>query len=121
MRVSKAATIFWGVAQIAVALGAQWIRSVLDTGLAVLSLAAGPVLGAFLVGVLTTHVGSRAMIAGMMSGVVVLTWVWWTAATAWTWYTFIGAAVTIACALAASLILKDVKGLSTHAARPPAS
>ena len=56
MRVSKAATIFWGVAQIGVALGAQWIRSVLDTGLAVLSLAAGPVLGAFLVGVLTTRV-----------------------------------------------------------------
>ena len=53
MRVSKAATIFWGIAQISVALGAQWIRSVLDTGLAVLSLAAGPVLGAFLVGVLT--------------------------------------------------------------------
>src|SRR5690606_5258226 len=47
MRVSRRATIFWGVAQIAVALGAQWIRSVLDTGLAVLSLSAGPVLGAF--------------------------------------------------------------------------
>ena len=44
----------------------------LDTGLAVLSLAAGPVLGAFLVGVLTTRVGSRAMIAGMVAGIVVL-------------------------------------------------
>ena len=53
--------------------------SVLDAGLAVLSLAAGPVLGAFLVGVLTPRVGSRAMIVGMLTGVVVLTWVWWTA------------------------------------------
>ena len=104
MRVSKGATIFWGGAQIGVALGAQWIRSVLDTGLAVLSLAAGPVLGAFLVGVLTTRVGSRAMIAGMMSGIVVLVWVWWTAATAWTWYAFVGSSVTVAAALAASLI-----------------
>ena len=102
MRVSKAATIFWGVAQIGVALGAQWIRSVLDTGLAVLSLAAGPVLGAFLIGVLTSGVGSRAMIVGMSSGVVVLAWVWWTAATAWTWYAFIGSSVTFASALAAS-------------------
>jgi solute:Na+ symporter, SSS family len=117
MRVSKAATIFWGVAQIGVALGAQWIRSVLDTGLAVLSLAAGPVLGAFLVGVLTSGVGSRAMIAGMTSGVVVLTWVWWTAATAWTWYAFIGASVTFACALAASVVLKDVPAAPSHAAR----
>jgi SSS family transporter len=104
MRMSKGATIFWGGAQIGVALGAQWIRSVLDTGLAVLSLAAGPVLGAFLAGVLTTRVGSRAMIAGMMSGIVVLVWVWWTAATAWTWYAFVGSSVTVAAALAASLI-----------------
>ena len=117
MRVSKAATIFWGVAQIGVALGAQWIRSVLDTGLAVLSLAAGPVLGAFLVGVLTSGVGSRAMIAGMASGVVVLTWVWWTGATAWTWYAFIGASVTSICALAASVVLKDVGAAPSHAAR----
>ena len=117
MRVSKAATIFWGVAQIGVALGAQWIRSVLDTGLAVLSLAAGPVLGAFLIGVLTSGVGSRAMIVGMSSGVVVLTWVWWTAATAWTWYAFIGASVTFASALAASVVLKDVAAAPSHAAR----
>ena len=58
--VARRATIVWGVAQIGVALGAQWMtRSVLDAGLSVLSLAAGPVLGAFLVGVLTTRVGTR--------------------------------------------------------------
>jgi SSS family solute:Na+ symporter len=107
MRVSKNATIFWGVAQIAVALGAQWIKSVLDTGLAVLSLAAGPVLGAFLVGVLTTRVGSRAMVAGMLGGVVVLIWVWWTAATAWTWYAFVGSLVTFIVALLASFVWPD--------------
>ena len=64
MRVSKHATIFWGVAQIAVALGAQWInRRCSMSGCSVLSLAAGPVLGAFLVGVLTKRVGSRAMLS----------------------------------------------------------
>jgi SSS family solute:Na+ symporter len=105
MRVSRAATIFWGVAQIGVALGAQWIRSVLDTGLAVLSLSSGPVLGAFLVGVLTTRVDSRAMIAGMAGGIAVLMWVWWTAATGWTWYAFIGSTVTFTIALAASYAL----------------
>jgi solute:Na+ symporter, SSS family len=105
MRVSKAATIFWGVAQIAVALGAQWIRSVLDTGLAVLSLAAGPVLGAFLVGVLTKRVGSGAMIAGMLSGIAVMLWVWWTAATAWTWYAFVGSTATFVAAVVASLVI----------------
>jgi solute:Na+ symporter, SSS family len=102
MRVSKGASIFWGAAQIAVALCAQWIRSVLDSGLAVLSLAAGPVLGAFLVGVLTKRVGMEAMMAGMLAGVAVLVAVWWTAATAWTWYAFVGSSVTFVAALAAS-------------------
>jgi Na+/proline symporter len=105
MRVSRAATIFWGIAQICVALGAQWIRSVLDTGLAVLSLSAGPVLGAFLVGVLTTRVDSRAMITGMVAGIGVLMWVWRTGATGWTWYAFIGSTVTFTIALAASAVL----------------
>jgi len=104
MQVSRAATIFWGVAQIGVALGAQWIRSVLDSGLAVLSLAAGPVLGAFLVGVLSRRVGATHMLVGMTAGFAALIAIWWTAATGFTWYAFSGAAVTAAVAhLAASL------------------
>ncbi len=51
MRVSKLATVAWGIVQLGVAIGAQLMeRSVLDAGLAVLSFASGPVLGAFLVG-----------------------------------------------------------------------
>lgn len=105
MRVARRSTVVWGVVQIAVALAAQWMdRSVLDAGLAVLSLAAGPVLGAFLIGVLNRSVGSRAMLAGMAAGMVVLVAVWWTAAVAWTWYAFVGAAVTMGTALAASRV-----------------
>ena len=95
MRVARGATVVWGIVQLGVAIGAQWMdRGVLDNGLAVLSLAAGPVLGAFLVGVLTRDVGGRAMLAGMATGVVVLFAIWWTAVLAWTWYAFVGAAVT---------------------------
>jgi solute:Na+ symporter, SSS family len=101
LRVAKRATVGWGTVQIAVALGAQWMdRSVLDAGLAVLSLATGPVLGAFLVGVLSTRVGGRAMLIGMATGIVVLACVWWFGLTAWTWYAFIGASVTAGVALA---------------------
>jgi Na+/proline symporter len=103
MRVSKLSTIGWGVLQIAVALAAQTMdRSVLDAGLLVLSLATGPVLGAFLVGVLTTRVTTRAMLTGMSAGIVVLGWLWWTGAVAWTWYAFIGASVTSIVALIAA-------------------
>jgi solute:Na+ symporter, SSS family len=105
MWMSKAATIFWGVAQIGVALAAQLVdRSVLDSGLLVLSFAAGPVLGAFLVGVLTTTVGSGAMVAGMLAGIAVVTGIWWTGAAAWTWYSAAGVAATALVALAAGAV-----------------
>lgn len=103
MRVARSATIFWGVAQIGVALAAQYVtRSVLDAGLSVLSIAAGPVLGAFLTGVLTSRVRSGAMLTGMAAGALVLAWAWWTQAYAWTWYALTGAAVTGGVAVLAS-------------------
>jgi SSS family transporter len=105
MRVARQATIGWGIAQIGVALGAQWVtRSVLDSGLAVLSLAAGPVLGAFLTGVLTTRVRSGAMLGGMAAGAALLAWAWTTNAYAFTWYALTGAAVTMGVALLLSLL-----------------
>jgi Na+/proline symporter len=75
-------------------------RSVLDAGLAVLSLASGPVLGAFLVGVFSKRVNARSILIGMAAGTIVLVGVWWTGAVAWTWYAFTGAAVTAIVALA---------------------
>ncbi len=73
MRLARQSTIAWGIVQVGVAVGAQWMdRSVLDAGLAVLSLSAGPVLGAFLVGVFTTRVNARSMLIGMAAGAVVL-------------------------------------------------
>jgi solute:Na+ symporter, SSS family len=108
MRVSRQATIFWGVAQIGVAIAAQWLQqSVIDSGLGVLSLAAGPVLGAFLIGVLTTRIGPSAMLAGMLSGVAVLGWVWGTGATAWSWFALIGASVTMLMAGVMSVVLRE--------------
>ena len=106
MRVSRQATIFWGLAQIGVALGAQFVtRSVLDSGLAVLSLAAGPVLGAFLVGVLSRRTGPRGMLVGMLTGIAALFWIWMSGALAWTWYAFAGAAITSVVALVTSRAL----------------
>jgi SSS family transporter len=103
LRISRVATIGWGVLQIGVALAAQTMdRSVLDAGLLVLSLATGPVLGAFLVGVLTSRVTTPAMLLGMSVGIGVLGWLWWTSAVGWTWYAVIGAAVTSGVALIAA-------------------
>ena len=104
LRLSKQLTVFWGVVQLGVALGAQYLdRSLLDSGLSVLSLTAGPVLGAFLVGVLSTRVRSGAMLIGMAVGTVTVGWIWWTNAAGLTWFALVGAAVTSVVALAASV------------------
>ncbi|HXH83223.1 MAG TPA: sodium:solute symporter [Candidatus Tectomicrobia bacterium] len=101
MRVSKAATVFWGLVQLGIALGAQRMdQSVLSAGLAVLSVTAGPVLGAFLLGVLTARVDAWSVVAGMIAGTLAVGWIWWTGAAAWTWYALVGATTTAGVALA---------------------
>ena len=96
MRVSKQWTVIWGVVQMGVAIAAQWMqRSVLDAGLAVLSYASGPVLGAFLLGTLFPAVTETEAFAGMLAGLVVMTFVWGWTSVAFTWYVFIGAMATM--------------------------
>lgn len=104
MRVSYRATLLWGIVQLGVALACQWMdRSVLDAGLSILSLTAGPVLGAFLVGFATRRVSAAAMLGGMGVGLVLLLYVFLATPVAWTWYAFIGASATALAALALSV------------------
>jgi solute:Na+ symporter, SSS family len=112
MRISKQATVGWGVVQLGVAVGAQWMnRSVLDAGLAVLSFASGAVLGAFLLGTLAPSIRERDTFAGMIAGLIVMTAVWWGTSVAFTWYVLIGAVTTSVVAFAS-------RALSPSAAQP---
>lgn len=116
MRVSYIATVFWGIVQVGVALGAQYMdRTVLDAGLAVLSFASGSVLGAFLLGVLSPNVRQRETIIGMVAGLATMTFVWQRTTVAWTWYVFIGAATTCVIAWTGALFL----GRRPFAGPPP--
>lgn len=115
LRISKQATVFWGIVQIGVALGAQWMnRSVLDAGLMVLSFASGSVLGAFLIGTLLPRVGSTATLIGMTTGIVSMVAVWLWTPLAWTWYVFVGAFVTVGLAWLLSLVLPQQPAQTPH-------
>jgi len=96
MRLSRRWTVIWGVVQMGVAIAAQHMqRSVLDAGLAVLSWASGPVLGAFLLGTLSPGTSERQAFGGMMAGLGAMAIIWGTELPiAFTWYVFIGASVT---------------------------
>jgi solute:Na+ symporter, SSS family len=103
VRAGRVFTVFWGAAQIGVALLAQGLDSALQGGLAALSYASGPTVGAFLLGVLTRRANSLGTMLGMMLGLVVSLcvgglspWLFGRPGVAWTWNVAVGAVVTFA-------------------------
>ncbi len=112
MRVGRAFTVVWGIAQILVAVAAQDMDSALQGGLAALSYASGPTVGAFLLGVLTRRANSTGTMVGMVSGLAVslvcgtlAPYVLHTDGVAWTWNVAIGAIGTCVVGMAVSMLV----------------
>ena len=107
--VSRGLTLFWGVAQVGVALLAVAIdspRSVIDQVLAVASFTTGIVLGLFALGSLPRPVSSRAALVGLVAGFAAVTAVWLpslfgSVLLAWPWYAPVGTLTTVFAALIA--------------------
>ena len=114
LRVGRVSTVIWGLLQIGVAVLAQNVDSALSEGLAALGYASGPVVGAFLLGILTTSASSRGTMLGMIAGLAASLFfaklaplmLGWTAV-AWTWNVAIGTVATLAVGITASAALKD--------------
>ncbi len=114
MRVARISTVLWGVLQMGVAVLAQNVDSALSEGLAALGYASGPVVGAFLLGILTTGATSRGTMLGMLAGLfaslfaaklapALLGW----PAVAWTWNVAIGTVATLLVGAATSRVLPE--------------
>src|SRR5690242_12202436 len=65
LTLSRWLTAGWGVVLIAIAVAARGWGSVFTVGLTIASIVYGPMLGAFLLGVLTTRVRQRAVTIGI--------------------------------------------------------
>jgi Na+/proline symporter len=123
MKVARAFTVLWGLAQMAVALLARNIDSALNEGLAALGYASGPTVGAFLLGVLTRTANSTGTLTGMAAGLAVslsvgklAPFVFHRPGVAWTWNVAVGALVTVAVGLVVSRVAGGRgRGLSTGA------
>jgi Na+/proline symporter len=73
LKLSRWLTALWGIVLIIIAvLAAQNVQSVLVTGLTIASLVYGPMLGAFLLGVLTRRANQIGVISGMLASIVVM-------------------------------------------------
>jgi SSS family transporter len=97
------ATVAWGVVLFAIGFGARHSRSVLEAGLTIASVPFGPLLGVFLLGVLTRRPREGSAMAGMAAGLAAVLWVHFRTPVAFTWYVLIGTTVTFCAALLASL------------------
>ena len=107
LRLSRWITVAWGGVLFAIALVAQSIQSVLESGLSIASIVYGCLLGVFLLGVLTKRTGEKAAMAGMLAGLLTNLYVKFGTTIAWTWYVLIGATVTVATAVLLSLFLNE--------------
>jgi SSS family transporter len=106
VRVSRVITAVWGAVQIAAALyviGKD--RRIVDTVLSIASFTNGPILGLFFLGTLTRRVKQAGALAGVITGIAAMIFVWARLEVSWQWYVLIGSSVTFVIGYAASLVL----------------
>ena len=115
VRLARWTTVAWGCVLFAIALIAQNIKSVLESGLSIASIVYGSLLGVFLLGRLTTRVGEKAAMVGMLCGLVLMLYIYGNTKIAFTWYVLIGTTVTMSTALLASLVIKEDNIVRTEA------
>ncbi len=115
---SRIFTLFFGFAQIAVALMAWQIdspQSIIDQVLSVAGLTTGMVLGLFLLGTLKRKISSNAALCGLLFGFLTVMAVYipgrlGNPLVAWPWYAPIGTTATVAITLALNSLFGKEKG-----------
>jgi Na+/proline symporter len=104
LKLSRGATVIWGVVLFALALASRHGGKVLETGLTIASVAYGGLLGVFLLGVLTRRATQTGAITGMLCGLVFNGYLWLGTHVAWTWYVTLGATTTFIVGYLTSLM-----------------
>jgi SSS family transporter len=90
LRLSRWLTAGWGIALIAIALVARGWGSVFTAGLTIASLVYGPMLGTFLLALLTRRGTETGALAGLTVSLVGMLLVRLFTPLAWTWYVLLG-------------------------------
>jgi SSS family solute:Na+ symporter len=111
LRLSRWCTAAWGVVLIGIAVLARHWGSVFTTGLAIASCVYGPMLGAFLLGVLTTRANQVGVMAGMAASLAFMTGIKFETPLAWTWYVLVGTAVCVSVGYVVSLAAPSPQSL----------
>ena len=109
LKLSRWLTAAWGIVLIGIAVLARRWGSVFTTGLTIASLVYGPMLGAFLLGVLTKRANQIGVMSGMATSLGFMSLIWYKTSIAWTWYVLFGTVVCFAVGYAVSLVSKPAE------------
>jgi SSS family transporter len=110
IKLSRRMTLAWGA--VLMAFGLKKWGPLLETGLTVVSLPFGSLLGLFLLGTLNESANAFGALIGMFTGLVTILCIYAFTNVAYTWYFMIGAIVTFAVgALASQLTPKAMSTL----------
>jgi SSS family transporter len=104
LTLSRWLTAAWGVVLIGIAMLARGWGSVFTVGLTIASIVYGPMLGAFLLGLLTRRVRQPHIMIAMGVSLAVMIVINRTTPLAWTWYVLAGTLACAAVGLAASYV-----------------
>ncbi len=107
VRVSRLATVGWGVVLFMLAMLARHGGRVLEVGLSITSVAYGSLLGVFLLGVLTKTASERGAMVGMLFGFVLNVCLWKFTRVPFTWYVALGSIATFIVGFGTSLVLPE--------------
>ena len=104
VRLSRFATVGWGLVLFGLAILARHGGKVLEVGLSIASVAYGSLLGVFLLGVLTRRASESGAMAGMLVGFLLNLYLWIFTRVPFTWYVAFGSAATFITGYGTSLI-----------------
>ena len=114
LRFSRASTVGWALALVGVAWLAREVQFVLNAAFSLRGLTSGALLGALLIALYARRLGARALMAGMITSLLMMnalywpanlpgTRAWWLATFGgeifWPWFTLIGTLVTLGTAV----------------------
>jgi len=113
------------VVLIAIAVVSRNIGSVFTAGLTIASLVYGPLLGAFLLGILTKRANQTGVMAGMSSSLLLMGLIWAAAnvpavhqllpiSIAWTWYVLIGTVICLSVGYAVSRLAPTTRSIQAE-------
>jgi SSS family transporter len=104
LAISRWCTAIWGLVLIGIAILARRWGSVFQSGLTIASLVYGPMLGAFVLGVLTRRATQTGVMIGMGVSLAAMLAIKFYTLLAWTWYVLAGAIVCTVVGYSVSMV-----------------